>query len=336
MNTLLILDGSSILSTHYYGTLPKEVLLSKTLEEKEKFYDKILQTKEGIYTNGIFSMLRSFLKWINVINPSYIAICFDISRNTFRKKLYSDYKGNRRETPSPLKEQFILAEEIFKNIGIPTLYHEDFEADDLVGSITKKFEEEIPIVILTKDRDYYQLVSSNTTLWLMQSKIEKQEELLNKYKISGYFPEKSVPFDINRVKEETGVFPWQIPDLKGLQGDVADNIPGVKNLSSVAPILLNLHTDIETMFDFIDSHNKKETTNYWKSNGIKRSPLNALTKINENYNARESALLSKKLATIKTDIEIPYNLSDFRCNVNYKNLELICQQYEFYSLTKVK
>lgn len=334
MNTLLIFDGSSILSTHYYGTLPKEVLMAKTLEEKEKEYCKILKTKDGIYTNGVFSMLRSFLKMIDIIQPSHIAICFDVSRNTFRKELYTEYKSNRKETPSPLKEQFILAEQIFEKIGVKTLYDKNFEADDLVGSITRKFEREIPVVILTKDRDYYQLVSSNTTLWLMQSKLEKQEELLAKYHISGYFPEKSVPFDINRVKAETGVYPCQIPDLKGLQGDIADNIHGVKNISSVAPILLSLHNSIEEMYSFIENTNKKEVVEFWKKNEIKRSPFTALTKSEENYDAKKMALLSKQLATIKTDINISYSLSDFVCKINIEELKRICKQYEFHSLLK--
>lgn len=334
MNTLLILDGSSILSTHYYGTLPKEVLMAKTLEEKEKKYCKILQTKDGIYTNGVFSMLRSFLKLIDIIQPSHLAICFDVSRNTFRKELYTEYKSNRKETPSPLKDQFLLAEEIFEKIGVKTLYDKNFEADDLVGSITRKFERKIPVTILTKDRDYYQLVSLNTTLWLMQSKIEKQEELFTKYHISGYFPEKSVPFDISRVKTETGVYPYQIPDLKGLQGDISDNIPGVKNVSSVAPTLLSLHNSIEEIYSFIEKTSKKEVVEYWKKNGIKRSPFTALTKNEYNYNAKEMALLSKQLATIKTDINISYSLSDFVCKINTEELEHICKKYEFSSLLK--
>lgn len=332
METLLILDGSSILTTHYYGTLPKEILMEKDIEKREKLYDKILQTKDGIYTNGVFSMLRGFLTWVERINPSHLAICFDVSRNTFRKKLYENYKGNRKETPNPLKQQFILAEKIFEYLGIPVLYHKDYEADDLVASITKKFERKLPVIILTKDRDYYQLVSPNTTLWLMQSKFERQQELLTKYDISGYFPEKSVPFDTNRVKEETGVYPYQIPDLKGLQGDTADNIPGVKNISSAAPILIDLHNSIEGIYDFIEANPQKNVVNFWKENGIKRSPFNSLTKEEANYNAKEMALLSKELATMKTDIEIPFQLTDLSYKLNQEHLKEICERYEFQSL----
>ena len=329
MDTLLIIDGSSLLSTHYYGNLPPEVLMAKTDEEKEANYFKILQTSYGVYTNGVYGMLKIILYIIEQYKPSHMAICFDVSRNTtFRKKMYSQYKGNRKATPSPLKEQFILAQTIFSNMGITVLADEKFEADDLVGSLAKKFSEDIPVTLLTKDRDYYQLVDKNSTLWLMQTKWEKQQGLLDKYNILGEFPEKSVPFDVDRVFEETGVYPEQIPDLKGLQGDASDNIPGVKNLCSLAPMLLNLHSTIEGIYEFIDSHDKKYVIDYWKSYGAKRTPYNPLMA----EGARDIAYLSKALARIKTDIPLDLSLENLKTKIDKDNFIKICSKLEFKSL----
>ena len=113
----LIIDGSSMLSSSYYGNLPKQILFAKTEEERAKHYDKIMHAPDGTYTNGIFTMLRTVLKILKTQNPDHIAFVFDKTRNTFRRELYADYKGTRGETPAPLKQQFALAEEMFQEMG---------------------------------------------------------------------------------------------------------------------------------------------------------------------------------------------------------------------------
>ena len=105
---LLIIDGSSLLSTQFYGNLPKEILFAKTEEEKEKYFYKIMQTSKGVYTNAVYGFLRTLFKIIKDQKPKYLAVTWDISRNTFRRELYADYKGNRGETLKPLKEQLKL------------------------------------------------------------------------------------------------------------------------------------------------------------------------------------------------------------------------------------
>ena len=118
----LIIDGSSMLSSSYYGNLPKQILFAKTEEERAKHYDKIMHAPDGTYTNGIFTMLRTVLKILKKQKPDHIAFVFDKTRNTFRRELYADYKGTRGETPLPLKQQFILAEEMLQEMGFPVFF----------------------------------------------------------------------------------------------------------------------------------------------------------------------------------------------------------------------
>ena len=175
----LIIDGSSMLSSSYYGNLPKQILFAKTEEERAKHYDKIMHAADGTYTNGIFTMLRTVLKIIKNQKPDHIAFVFDKTRNTFRRELYVDYKGTRGETPLPLKQQFILAEEMLQEMGFPVFFSDEYEADDFAGSITEKFWQQDAIVLMTKDADYLQLVSDerNVRAWMVQVSQEKADKL---------------------------------------------------------------------------------------------------------------------------------------------------------------
>lgn len=119
----IIIDGSSLLSTSYYGNLPREVMMAKTEEEKESNYDKILHAKDGTFTNAIYTMSKMLLKIKNEQNPSHIVVAFDKTRETFRRFMYPEYKAQRGATPRPLKEQFILMENILEKSGFTTLYN---------------------------------------------------------------------------------------------------------------------------------------------------------------------------------------------------------------------
>ena len=142
MPELLIIDGSSMLSTCYYGNLPKSILFAKTEEEKEKHYEQILHTSDGKYTNAMFTMLRTLLGIYKKVKPEYVAFVFDKTRDTFRRtELGADfYKANRKETAKPLKEQFIQMEEFLQEIGCAVFMSDDYEADDYAASLVEKFE----------------------------------------------------------------------------------------------------------------------------------------------------------------------------------------------------
>lgn len=325
---LVIIDGSSMLSTCYYAVLPREIMFAKTEEEKQKHYNKILQSEDGVYTNAVFGMLKMVVSLLKKQQPDHIAFVFDKTRDTFRRELYPDYKGTRSVTPAPLKEQFILMEQILENVGFKVLYSDRYEADDYAGSLVMKFRDRIPVVVMTKDHDYLQLVDDehNVRAWMVQAKQEKADELYEKY-YSAYgmtkkdvnLPEKVFEFTAEHVYAEEGVWPEQIIDLKGIQGDTSDNIPGVKGVSSAAPLLLNEYETVEEIYSVIheaeaDKKALKDLQDFWKNGlGIGRSPYKSLVKTGEDGElcGEEAALLSKQLATIKTDIPLEYELEDF-------------------------
>ena len=113
----------------------------------------------------------------------HISFVFDKTRDTFRRALYPEYKGTRSATPEPLKQQFVLLEEILADVGFKVLYSDEFEADDYAGSLVYRFRDQIPTVVMTKDHDYLQLVSDehNVRAWMVQARQEKADELYEKY-----------------------------------------------------------------------------------------------------------------------------------------------------------
>jgi DNA polymerase-1 len=344
MEKLLIVDGSSMLVTCYYATLPKEVMFAKTEEEKIESYKKILQTSDGVYTNAVFGMLRIIKKILEYQKPEYICFCFDMSRNTFRRDMYKEYKAQRSKTPSPLSSQFVLMEKILESLGFKVLYDKQYEADDLAGSVAKKFETEVKTFLMTKDHDYLQLANDYTRIWMVQTSDEKAEALYSQfYYPSGHtrrtlnLPPRVFEYTKTHVKTLEGVWPDQIPDLKGIMGDASDNIPGVKGVSSAAAPLLSEYGTVENLYDTIESCNEKELkelVKFWKESlGIKRSPLNALTKESETeLVGKEAALLSKSLATIKTDIPITFGLEDMSATYDESILKDILKQLEIKTL----
>lgn len=335
---LLLIDGSSLLSTQYYGNLPREIMFAKTNEEREAFYGKIMQTSMGIYTNAIYGFMRTFLKILREQKPTHVAVAWDLSRDTFRREIDSDYKGTRGETPSPLKEQFKLCQELLEKMNIPQFMDNRYEADDFCGSIASKFEGEIPVRILTKDTDYLQLVSESTKLWLMFTTQDKADDLFKKYEIKKSqlnIPDKSFELTPELVKSEYGIKPEQVADLKSLVGDKSDNIKGVAGVGEASAVpLINEYGTVENLYDNIrnlDKKQEKEIKDYWKTKlGIKRSPLSYLLKTSDTEIVGEkSAMISKKLAIIKRDIDLgdlskdtlKLNINIEEGNKEFKNLE---------------
>ena len=339
---LLLIDGSSLLSTQYYGNLPREIMFAKTTEDRVKFYDKIMQTSTGIYTNAIYGFMRTFLKILREQKPTYIAVAWDMSRNTFRRDIYADYKGTRGETPTPLKDQFKLCQEILREMNVPQFMDNRYEADDYCGSLSKKFEGEVPVRIYTKDNDYLQLVTENTRLWLAYTTQDKADDLFKKYDINktlANVPDKSFELTPELVKKEFGINPCQVPDLKGLVGDKSDNIKGVSGVgeTSAVPLLCEYET-LENLYDKIrnlDKKSEKEIKDYWKTNlGIKRSPLAYLLKeSDEDLVGEKAAMISKKLAKINCDIDLSdTSLEDLKINIDEEKGNKELEKLEFKSI----
>lgn len=335
----LVIDGSSMLVTAYHGLLPNEIRFERDDEKKKLHYDKIMHTSDGIYTNAIYGMLTQILKIATEQKPEYMAIVFDKSRNTFRRDMYADYKAQRKSTDEPLKQQFVLMEQIIEQLGIKCLYDDKIEADDLAGSIIKLFEDSQDMRFMTKDHDYLQLVNDRTRGWMVQTSKDNvkmlEEKYLKEYGINledFKLPEKVFEFGPAIVKGEEGVEPIQIIDKKAICGDSSDNIPGVKGVGDAAVIpLLSKYKTVEEIYEEIekceDEKQEKELAKKWKEElGVKRSPIKNLKE------QKEIAFLSKKLATIKTDAKVPSDINEYKYKIKKDTLKEILERYEFKSL----
>ena len=339
----LIIDGSSMLSTAYYGNLPKQILFAKTDEEKEKHYGKILHTSQGVYTNAIYTMMRTLLNIHKKVHPDYVAFVFDKSRNTFRRtELGADfYKANRKSTPTPLKEQFLNMENLLEEIGCQVLYGDDYEADDYAASLVTKFEGPgIETYVITKDHDYFQLVSQYTRMWrpMQKDKCQELKDLYNIYADSALayqdIPDNMFEYTPEIVFQEEGVYPEEIVPMLAIAGDPGDGIPGCKGVAKPAAALIHEYKTIDNMYSYIDAcegnaKQEKELAKIWKEYlGISRSPIKPLK---EN---RNDVYLSEKLACMKRDIPIEQNLEDFATNINMDKLKEQLEKYELNSLSE--
>lgn len=399
---LLIIDGSSLLSTSFYATATA-YLMAKTDEDKEKALTRLMKTSDGRYTNGVFPFMRTLLSLIKKNQPTHLAVVWDVSRQTFRQEIAGGtYKGTRKATPHPLKEQFISTQNLLQGIVPQFLSGKDdeevYEADDFAGSLAKRFQNEIPVFLHTKDEDYLQLVDTNTRVWLGSSKADKMFEDLGLNRQEFNVPDGFFEFTLSTLKDIKGLEPYQIVEYKALCGDTSDNIPGVKGVGEKAVIpLLQEYGNIESIYDTIEnlsSKEEKELKKFFKESlGIGRSPISYLLaegvialssgeKINYNaifdevteedkalqplfeeklgklrfpirlsnaedieklrneevYGvqlcAKESAFMSKELATIKTDIEsiANVNLDDIKLNINYDELKARLLDFEIKTL----
>lgn len=323
MDKLIIVDGSSILSTCFFATVPNEYFRAKTPEERQFVLPRIMQSN-GIFTNGVYAMCKNILGLIEKQQPSHLAVAWDITRETFRRKMYPEYKANRTDTAPELKSQYILMQDLLRTGGIPQFMDENLEADDFLGSLSMQFENDLPVYLYTKDQDALQLVSERTRLWLITS---KADDLKKEFGQEGNIPNGAFEFTPDLVKEIYGLFPSQIVDKKALEGDSSDNIPGVRGVGEKAtvPLLQELGT-LENIYAF--SEDAEGFKILCKDLGI-RSPLKALLA------GREMAMLSKKLATIQRK-QIDVTLDDLRLNIDQDGLNRKFAELGFKSLIKTE
>ena len=251
---LMIVDGNSLLYRAFYA-LPA-------------------LSKNGVYTNAVYGFLRMFLGAWRVLLPEYAAVCFDKSKETFRMELFSDYKGTRKETPAELVPQFPLIRDVLRVLGIAQYELAGFEGDDLIGTLSSMYEKEIPVSIVTGDRDALQLVTERTTVLLTQHGTSDMAEMTPA-----------------AVLEKYHITPSQVVDMKALSGDASDNIPGIAGVGEKTAVkLLSAHGTLD---------------------GIYAAAEKISGKLGEKIRAgRETAYLSQKLATIRKDVPIAAPLSD--------------------------
>lgn len=304
----MIIDGSSVIHREYYASLPTELRGVTNEEDREREYWR-LNRSNGHYINAIDGFVAELIAYKYYQKADYIAVCLDENRETtFRRRQFPEYKAQRNQSPAPLEDQMHYVKEICRELGIPVFSDPLYEADDFAGSIAKKFaSDSVHVDLVTTDRDYFQLVNENTSCCLMCQK-DRYEALAEQYGRRGA-PVGSVRFNKFMVKEETGVWPNQITDWKGMSGDASDNIPGIRGVSdkTVIPLLEKYHS-LKKIMETVESTPEPELKRIWKEElGINRPPVAAF----KNDIEENGACFYKQLATIKTDIPVPERLEAY-------------------------
>ena len=324
---LLLLDGSSMLSSCFFGTVPKAYHGAKTEQEIKKALKKIMQTKKGLYTNGVFAMTKTLLGIIEKQNISKVVVAWDVSRNTFRKELYPEYKANRSETRPELVEQYKLMQEILDSAGIAQYFVKGYEADDIIGTIANMYQEKMPICVMSKDMDLAQLIDDKVRFWQMTSKAPQILEELGGIE-QGLLPGNVVEFTVSSFKKYHNISPNQVTDFKAIVGDVSDNIPGVKGVGEKTAIpLLREYESLEEIYEAIED--EEDFKNVTAELGIK-NPINKLQKKKN----KELAFLSKQLGTIEKNVPVEVNEEDFEVELNWEELNKKFEKLEFFSLIR--
>lgn len=273
---MVLIDGNSLLNRAFYAT-------------------PVFMTREGVPTNGVFGFIKLMFKIIKDIKPEYMITTFDLHAPTFRHLMYDGYKAGRKKMPEELCAQIPILKECLSMMNICICEKEGFEADDLIGTLSGKFD--VHSIIYTGDRDSYQLVSENTDVYYTKRGVS---DILH--------------LNAENFTEITGLLPRQIIDLKSLMGDKSDNIPGVTGIGEKSAMeLIGKYDNLDNIYAHIDE--------------IKGSLNKKLTA------CKEQAFMSRTLATIKLDV--PLDISLLNCRVPDKFSADVRQKFvelEFKSL----
>jgi len=328
---LLLIDGSSLLSVSFYGNLPEEYKKAKTEEDFNKALTNVLHTSDGLYTNGVYSFFKTLLSIVKKQKPSHLAIAWDKNRNTFRRDLYSQYKENRKDVRTELKSQFEMCQKTLEYIGVKQYIIDGYEADDIIGAISKRIEDKLHVRILSKDKDVLQLISENTDVWYINPfayQFNKDYGIDTK---TLNIPEKVALYNKDILLKSMEIEPKQVIELKALQGDTSDNIPGIPGVGEKTALsLIKFFKNIYSMYDIIEKTDLNTLKENLKNNNIKRVPIEKI------INNKELAILSHKLAKINTDIDtdlyyLPF-IDYLKTNIDVDKLRKIFTRLEFKSL----
>ena len=261
----------------------------------------MLSNKKGQMTNGIYGFLSTLQKLLNEVNPNAVVVAFDLREPTFRHKMYSGYKATRKGMPEELASQMPILKELLSAMGYALVTCSGYEADDILGTFAKYCEDKgYECVLATGDRDSLQLVSKNVTVRIASTKFGKAE---------------STFYDEEKIKEVYGVIPKALIDIKALQGDSSDNIPGVKGVGEkTAKELVQKFGGIDSIYEKIDSLDIKESL---------KSKLK---------NDKEMAYLSYKLGKINRNVPIKIKDEDFvPSKSDVTHVKQILTELEFFS-----
>lgn len=260
MKKLLIIDSNSIINRAFYGV-------------------RYLSAKDGTPTNAIYGFLNTLFKLIEEVSPDYICTAYDLKAPTFRHKMYDGYKAQRKPMPDGLRVQMPISKEILKAMNIKSFELEGYEADDIIGTISKICDDSgIECYIATGDKDDLQLATDKTKVILTVTRSGVNE---------------TIYYDDKAVIEKYHVTPKEFIDIKALMGDPSDNIPGVPGIGEkTATSLIEQFKSIEYIYDHLDQ------------TGLKGATLKKITE------GKDLAFMSKELATIIRDVPIDFNFEE--------------------------
>lgn len=278
---LLVLDGNSIINRAFYGI-------------------KLLSTKSGIYTNAVYGFLNILLKLKEISQPDAIGVAFDVHAPTFRHKKYDEYKAGRHAMPDELRMQMPILKDILKSLGIKTVECEGWEADDILGTLAQACRSAgNECFIATGDRDSLQLAHGGVKVLLAHTKSGR--------------PVTDI-YDENTVMEEYGVTPAELIQVKALQGDSSDNIPGVAGVGAKTALdLIQRFHNIDYIYENLDEID------------IKKGVREKLAR------DKDKAYLSLDLGTIRTNAPVDTDINSYIPGDN-SGAAMLLAKYELYSL----
>ncbi len=279
MENFVIIDGNSLVNRAFYAMPP-------------------LLNSDGVNCNAVYGVANILARLFTNDCPNYICVTFDAGRHTFRNDLYKEYKATRKGMPDDLAKQMPILKSMLKTMGITTIEQKEIEADDLIGSLTRKFDG-VKKIVVTGDRDSLQLINSDTEVWLTKKGLS-EISVMNE----------------RTFADEWGLKPKQIIDLKALMGDASDNIPGVAGIGEKTAItLLQKYGSIDEIYAKIG-----EITGKLQERLI---------------NGQEVCYLSYNLATIRCHVDIDVNLQDFKTVFPWgSDVYEFCNKMEFRSIIR--
>lgn len=281
--TVIVIDGNSLLNRAYYAIRTPMI------------------TGGGLYTHGVYAFLNMLNKLIKDYEPDYMAVAFDRKAPTFRHKQYSDYKAGRKKTPPELLMQFPLLKEVLSAMNILTLEIDGYEADDILGTVSKAAEEQgMNTYVITGDRDAFQLASESTTVIYTKRGVSVLDR-----------------FDEAAIFDEYGFSPKQFIDYKALMGDSSDNLPGIPGIGDkTARKLIVEYGSLEQVIASVDSMKKSKMRDNIEEHAME-------------------AMMSKRLATIFRQVPIEYSFDTMRLTEpDYGKLSEVYRKLEFRSFLK--
>lgn len=282
--TFVIIDANSIIHRAFHALPP-------------------LKSKDGQVVNAVYGFLLVLFKLLKEIEPKYFVACFDVPKPTFRKKMFEEYKAQRKKAPDELYIQIPIVKEVLKTFNVPVFEKEGYEGDDLIGTLSFNVKDKLNIVV-SGDKDNLQLINNNTRVYYLNQGVKS-----------------AIMYDEVMVKEKYGgLTPSQLIDYKGLRGDASDNIPGVKGIGEkTGLVLIRDFGSIDNLYDKIGK-------------GEDNLPKKLKEKL---IDQKKEAYLSRELSEIRKDVPIEINLKNCEWG-GYDNKEVLemLKQFNFNSLIK--